>query len=305
MASFKEVLRRLYHDVVRRRATVRVVPAGDAAPLEAPPVFLVGPYRSGTTLLRYVFDSHPAICCPPESDFIAPLRRLVEVEAVTRGFDAMGFDEEHVVRRTREFVLYFFANYAASHGKSRWADKTPAYVDHLDWLLRLFPEARFVTIYRHGLDQAHSFTRGGTFVRPQLEGYGRPGEDLRLGAVRYWVEKVERMRAFEQAHPGRCEAVRYEDLCARPETELRRLFASCGLEWDPAVLRFFDFDHDKGNEDGRAAVTRGFEARTGHFASWSPALREAALEIARPGLLALGYPADGRVPEDSPVGAGR
>ena len=35
-----------------------------------PPIFIVGVHRSGTTLLRYMLSSSPAIYIPPESDFI-------------------------------------------------------------------------------------------------------------------------------------------------------------------------------------------------------------------------------------------
>jgi hypothetical protein len=34
--------------------------------LQKPPIFILSCYRSGSTLLRYILDSHPDVYCPPE-----------------------------------------------------------------------------------------------------------------------------------------------------------------------------------------------------------------------------------------------
>lgn len=288
MARLSESLRRAYRELVRRRARVRVVAAAPQE-LGEPPIFLLGLYRSGTTLLRFVIDSHSRICCPPESEFISSLRPLVEDPRAIAGLDAMGFDSDHVTRRARELVAYFFGNYADSCGKPRWADKSPSYVDHLELLWRLFPDARYVVLLRHGLDQAHSFTRGGTLDRAELSQFVRQGEDPRLGAVRYWREKTERLLEFEAKHPESCHRLRYEDLCAAPESTLRQVFTFLGEPWEPETLDFHRFPHDRGFEDGRVVATGGFQASGGHYLEWSPDLRSEALKIAGPLLGDLGY----------------
>ena len=30
------------------------------------PIFIASHARTGSTLLRYIIDTHPALCCPPE-----------------------------------------------------------------------------------------------------------------------------------------------------------------------------------------------------------------------------------------------
>ncbi len=288
MASFREALRRVYHELVRRRARVRVT-AARTVELDEAPIFLIGVYGSGTTLLRYVVDSHPRICCPPESGFLGPLATLASDERSRVGLDGMGFDEDHFIDQLRRLAVYFFGNYAASVGKPRWADKTPAYVDHLDFLRRLFPEAVFILIFRHGLDQAHSFTRGGTLWRPELEEHGRDGDDLRLRAVSYWRRQSEEMLEFEGRSRDRCFQLRYEDLCAQPEATLRPMFDFLGEDWHPRVLEFHRQPHDRGLEHGRVIATQGFDASSGHYLSWSDDLRDRCLDVAQPALRRLGY----------------
>lgn len=288
--SLIEVMRRIYYDFAMRRSTVRILPPQtDHLDLQSPPIFLIGVYRSGTTLLRYIIDSHSNICCPPESDYLASLAQLVREPIYSNGLLNMGYSETHVVQKLRELCIYFYGNYAASCGKPRWADKTPNYVDYLDFIHLLFPEAKFVMIYRHGLDQAHSYTRGGSLMRDTLEDYVVEGEDLRLGAVRYWQEKVQKMLEFEQKNPDICIHIRYEDLCLQPEKHLRAVFSFLDEAWEPEVMEYYNFPHDKGNEDGRVGATTTILPSKTHFLSWPVELRDSGLEIAKPILKQLDY----------------
>lgn len=288
MATWTEALRRLYREMVKRRSTVRITPAAPRQ-LQHPPVFLIGAFRSGTTLVRYIVDSHSRLCCPPETNFIRCLQPVVEDEYARGGLGPMGFDTEHVRQKMRDLCIYFFENYAAAKGKVRWADKTPDYVDCLPFLYSLFPEAQFVMIYRHGLDQANSMTRGGSTTRPAIAPYDRDGSDVRVAAVRYWRAQVEKMFAFERAHPEQCHRIFYEDLCEAPETHAKKLFNFLGEAWEPDVLRFYEQQHDTGHEDGRAAATRGFSVSRHHYVDWEAEVFQQCMKIAAPTLDALGY----------------
>src|SRR5204863_74419 len=55
--------------------------------------------------------------------------------------------------RLGEAIAAVYETYAARHGKSRWGDKTPMYMQRLPMLERLFPDARFVHLVRDGRDQ--------------------------------------------------------------------------------------------------------------------------------------------------------
>lgn len=289
MASKSETIRRLYGDLVKRRARVRVSPAVEPQ-LTAEPIFLTGIYRSGTTLLRYVIDSHSSIACPPESDFMAHLDALWSDERSREGLAGLGFDREHVHQQLRRFAGYFFEGYAHSKGKPRWADKSPRYVDHLPFLAELFPEARFIILHRHPLDQIHSATRGGsTFPAALVEWAGTADGDPRISAAGYWSEKTRNILTFVDTHPERTFTLRYEEMCESPETTLPALFEYVGEPWEPGVLEFYRFEHDRGMEDGRAAATRGFALSTGKWQAWDPAIVDECREIVGTEMRHLGY----------------
>ena len=288
MLKFNEALRRIYHEMVYRRSIVRIHKAKDLS-LKEPPIFILGLYRSGTTLLLYILDSHSRICCPPESAFIQFLEPLVDNRRSKSGLFSMGFDEDHIIQRLRHHVIYFFANYADSKKKVRWADKSPIYVDHLNFLIRLFPEGKFIIIHRHGLDQAYSHIKYEKSLAQDLKSYCRANENLRIGATRYWIEKTQFLIDFEETHSKRCFRTIYEELCESPDDILQQVFLFLDEPWEPQVMEFYKFPHDKGLEDGRVISSRGFSVSKDNYLQWPDELQTKCHNIALPMLKRLGY----------------
>jgi hypothetical protein len=287
------------------RRTKRVIVTPESRPRGETPFFLVGVHRSGTTLLRLLVDSHSRIACPPESFLLLPLSEVLADAKAVEGLKAMGFAEEHVVQRLREFADYFFETYAGSHGKVRWADKTPSYIDCLDFIERLYgPACRYVLIYRHGLDAACSIARvGPRELMPHAEACGG---DRFAGAARYWAAQCAKMREFAQRHPGRCLEIRYEALARDPEPVMRQVLAFVGEAWEPEVLRFHEKPHDRwiGLEDRKASQAQGFDPNIGRWREEPPEVVRAMRREAGPMLEVLGYEAEG-AEEAAASGAGR
>jgi len=276
---------------VRERVVLKVVDSSERKQL--PPAFLIGVYRSGTTLLRYVLDSHSSIAVPPETNFLCQAAEMWRSEWVRKGLKGAGVDDEGLKKRLRAFAGGVFDDYAAAKGKGRWVDKTPAYIDILDFLDFLFgQECRYIMLYRHGLDVANSLAD--TYEKKMLGGppklfadsFGGPS---RVAFASYWARQCEKMMAFEKAHPGQCLRVRYEDYSGAPEKFLRPLFAFLGEPWEEGVLDFNGKKHDFGLQDSKIAGTRTFEPRTGTWGAWDAEELRAAREIISPAATALGY----------------
>jgi hypothetical protein len=216
-------------------------------------VFVVGCGRSGTTVLRTVLDAHPAVAVAHEAGFVAPvgLRRAryerpdgFDVDRFVADLDGrpairgnLGFGPADLrgaldgdpIADVPDAVRRIFASYAARRGKHRYGDKMPGYVLRIDLLAGMFPEARFVHIIRDGRDVA-------------LSAMAIPG--TRDGVVAHsqnWRTRVtEGQRAGERLGPDRYREVRYEALVAEPEAEVAGLCSYLDLEYDPAMLRFFE-----------------------------------------------------------------
>jgi hypothetical protein len=216
--------------------------------------FFVGCGRSGTTLLRAMFDAHRDVAVPDEVAFIIryarphyawqygwPRRfdaaRCADLILADSSFRRWRIAEPEVRAALMAEVPSSFADTirrlyslaAAQHGKPRYADKTPMHVLHLRRLGRLFPEARFIHVVRDGRDVAMSYRSvdwGPTTVE---------------GAATRWRRAVLRgRRDGERMGPGRYREVRYEELVADPERVMRELCGFLDLDWDEGVLHHHD-----------------------------------------------------------------
>jgi hypothetical protein len=211
--------------------------------------FIVGSPRSGTTLLRFMLDSHPDLAIPPETWFVPAVKQLEgEGDAlrerffqtvatfptdapVWRDFGISGAAFHEALREIRPFsapdgLRLFYRMYAARFEKPRWGDKTPGYSHHLPLVQDLLPEARFIHIVRDGRDAAVSLR----------ERWFSPGREIEVQA-RHWRDNVTTARTGGAACRHFLE-VRFEDLLQDPETVLRQICAFVELDFHPAMLRY-------------------------------------------------------------------
>jgi Sulfotransferase family len=213
-------------------------------------VIVLGVRRSGTTLLRVMLDRSRELAVPDESYFVPQLARrhrtpvdpaaflddlrrlptLVEWQlspASVQAFLRPGMT-------TGDAIAAVFAAYAAERDKTRWGDKTPLYMQHLDVLERLFPDALYVHLIRDGRDAALSFLSVPDGL--MTEGWGHPRDAA--GFACQWATEVAAARALGARVGERYRELRYEALVADPEGELRAVCAFAGVEFDAAMLDY-------------------------------------------------------------------
>jgi hypothetical protein len=217
--------------------------------VSAPPLFVLGVGRSGTTLLRVMLDRHSRLAIPDESFFITQLadrhRGPVDVDEFAddlRRLPALrewGVPVDEVSRRLRpgstpgEAIAAVYEVYAALRGKERWGDKTPLYMQHLSLLQRLFPGALYVHLIRDGRDAAVSFLALPEGIATRTRAQPRDAADFAC----LWRSEVLAARSLgRRVGPERYVEIRYERLVEHPERELRSVCALAGLEFEPGML---------------------------------------------------------------------
>lgn len=276
----------------------------------APPTmkqsFIVSSPRSGSTLLRYLVDTHPRIASPGELALGTLALHLQVLNRRTLGQLVGGDDVAGVVApETARLIAGIMESYTRAKGKAMWCDKTPGNVDHMPVLRRVFPEARFVCLHRFSLDVVHSCVEVGKHgYMEDLKGYVAASPDNLIAAmIDSWVEKTRLMLDFEEQHPEQCFRIRYEDFVLRPDEALPPLFEFLGEEWDPSIpQKVFTTPHDQGAGDPKVLFTGAIEpsylgkGKNIHF-SEIPAERLARMN---PLLERLGYPQIGADWNDTP-----
>src|SRR5213082_930585 len=207
----------------------------------AHPLIILGVGRSGTTLLRVMLDRNSTLAIPYETFFVPQLahrhRKRPKVDEFLDDLGRLrtlydwGIEPDDVRPRLHEGMTTSEA-IAERQGKTRWGDKTPLYMQQLPLLERLFPDARWVHLVRDGRDAALSFLElpagfsGKTWAQPRT---------VAQFAAR-WRTEILAARRLGRHAGGRYLELRYEDLVADPERELRRVCEHASLSWEPAML---------------------------------------------------------------------
>lgn len=216
--------------------------------------FILSCARSGSTLTRYIVDTHPDIYAPSELDLGKVAAGLhYSIAALEGRLDQPVHESPEVLARVREILSGLMDSYTLARGKKMWCEKSPPNLRYREFLAAVFPEARFICLYRHCLDVARScleVSRHG-FI-PVLEEYVRrtPSNTVQA-AVEYWVDGTSGLLDFERKLPERTFRLRYEDITANPEAALEPMFRFLGVSWDPDLLKsVFTARHDGGVGDG-------------------------------------------------------
>lgn len=204
-----------------------------AAPQNIPgpkPLFIVGMPRSGTTLVEQILASHTDIFGGGErEDF--PNLVLAHCPKDPATWPDLPAETQEALRRDYRDQIRPLAPDAA------WiTDKLPANAVFAGLICQILPEARIIWVERDAMDCCFScYMQIFTGDLPYMYDQGELG--------RYARAQTQLMRHWENVLPKtRFLHIRYEDLLAEPETNMRRLIAFCGLGWQEQCLHFENTD---------------------------------------------------------------
>lgn len=230
---------------------------------EESPIFVRGLSRSGGTLLVTLLDSHPQVSMSYElyptvfdtsltREYSLELARLLAkgkfkkslTDKIAPGFTKFILRAErggiqnkklaelitthlnhHDDFQSRDSKYEFIAmccKYKMQHeGKLYWGSKC---TNSYDEYLQIWPKSRFVNIIRDGRDVLASQLNTGDFKNTPSS----------LG--KSWVSTHRRFRELMKHYPEQAFEIKYEDLTANPEKELRVLMEKLKLPFDDRLL---------------------------------------------------------------------
>lgn len=234
------------------------------------PIFVVCHARSGSTLLRYLLDTHDDIVCPPELHLPLLLEHLARVYRILytdrlEPSEGLSLDEKVRVecRRTVDRAIH---DACRTPTKRRWCEKSVLTADHLQVTTAIYPGAHFLCLYRHCMDFVHSALE--VISRRWGFGYGyesfisnRRNHDVADSLALFWCEKTEAILKFQRCGQYKCLDVKYESLAASPADTSRRLFDFLRVDHDDSIVeRVFSTRHQVGPGDPKILQTHRIHA---------------------------------------------
>ncbi len=191
------------------------------------PIFVVGMPRSGSTLIEQILSSHRRVQGLGEGEALAASIRHAYPYVI------LGENPPEHFRNLAQ--AYFRAQHARGWGSApRFVDKMLYNYMYVGMIHLMLPEAVILHAVRDPVDTCLGAWRQNFATGNELT-YDLA--DIGHAYVRY----REVMAHWENVLPGRVISVSHEALVTDPETQIPRLVTeACGLDWDPACLRFYE-----------------------------------------------------------------
>lgn len=208
-------------------------------------VFIIGPPRSGTTLLSYMLDGHSSLAVMVESHLFGIYRKVAAqlgdrfpehwpelahrigtsrpFAYIEPGIDPGGLDHRPIADYAA-MTRAILETWTEQRGKEVWVEKTPCHTLHWRYLVDHFPDAKFVAIVRDPRPSTASLIKA------------RFGPSAISAATRQWVHYCHALDDLRRAAPRRLHLLRYEDLVHEPRTTLAKICRFLGIELEEAML---------------------------------------------------------------------
>jgi hypothetical protein len=265
-------------------------------PVNDPPVFIIGHWRSGTTYLHELLSNDPQFCyttlwstlLPEGCLILEPIKRFLAfflpserpMDAIKVAMDGPYEDEAalavllpwsffhclHFPRNAEEQYLKsihfqglsteeknqwktayhrFIKTVMFLHPGKRFLSKNPPNTARISTLLELFPDARFIHIYRSPYLVYLSTRKMRMRV---LEKLGLQEGSPEVIEQQVLANYIRLMNSFfeqkEQIRPGRLVEVRYEDLIVDPLKHLQHIYETLNLPGfetaRPQMMRYLE-----------------------------------------------------------------
>ena len=242
-------------------------------------VFIIGAPRSGSTLLARMLGAHSRIEAPAEPHMMTPLAHLGFYDRVDEapydpiisqiGIRELVADlprgEDDYLRALRQYTDTLYSGLLENHPADLLLDKTPAYALVLDFLVRLYPHARFIVLTRNPMAIWSSVIE--SFFDGDYEMAHRHNPILE----RY----VPAIARFLRERPAPIHPIRYEELVQSPEDHMRSVSEFLGVDFEQAMV-----DYGEGGKSTSAARGLGDPMKvasekrptTGSVAKWAEQL---------------------------------
>ncbi len=207
----------------RSQAIVPAAALPDNSTMRPGPLFVVGMWRSGTSLLYALLNQHPQISLMYEGElpllhslFVFPRRSaswLQKWDAWNGALTRHRVDHSQIdanISNLADAERAVCEQIARRKGATIWGCKSPSYFDCMEDLSRWFPEAKFIVIWRDPADVCRSIINAAR----KSAWFARPGMDLRA-VLGYFSMKQQADKLVQTG--AAIHQLQYNDLVRDPQ----------------------------------------------------------------------------------------
>ena len=204
------------------------------------PIFIVGLPRSGSTLLEQILSSHSMVDGTHE---LADLGVIIRDNRKLTGLRKFQPSETHrypitIANLDADDFRSLGSEYIERTRRHRgdrpfFTDKNPNNFVNIGLLQLILPNAKIINATRHPLDSCFGSYK-------QLFAQGQPFTYDLVELGEYYLQYQRVMDHWHEVMPGKVLDVRYEDVVADLEGQVKRILDYCELDWEDSCLRFHE-----------------------------------------------------------------
>ncbi|MCP9294068.1 MAG: amino acid adenylation domain-containing protein [Planktothrix agardhii LY1] len=220
-----------------------------------PAIFILSPYRSGSTLLRVILGGNPQLFAPPELELLG-FNTLGERKAQFSGrynfwmegtirtiMEIKGCNAEEAIAIMEELEdknltsKQFYRLLQEWLGDKILIDKTPSYSLDLETLKRAernFHNPLYIHLVRHPLATMRSYEEARV---EQTFPYEHPFKRRELAELVWLISHQNILEFLQQVSPQRQYQVKFEDIVKQPQKTIESLCQFLGVEFNPDMLQ--------------------------------------------------------------------
>ncbi len=251
-------------------------------------LFIIGSPRSGSTLLARMVGAHSLIYTRGEPHMLTPLAHLgyyakvdkapydaiLAAESIREYVSDLPGGEQDYIDACRAYTDTLYHRLLdAQPGHEYFLDKTPAYALVLDFIAKIYPQAKYIVLTRHPLAIFSSYAE--SFFDSDYQA----AHDYNPIVERYVpaIAKFLRERRVPIHH------VIYEQLVVDPETHLGEIFGFLGIPNEPQAANYGEQDYQQKGLGDPIGVGQHKRPTTASIDKWAVeiASNPARLELCR------------------------
>jgi protein-tyrosine sulfotransferase len=222
------------------------------------PLFIIGAWRSGTTLLRSMLIAGNNIGIPPEypilhrltqkflmmqhQSWTAICREILQSFISTQEIELWEMSLENLdsqlanipphQQSLAKIIDEINFAYVAKHfpQAQMWGDQSPLHTFYFPWIKPIFPNARYLHLLRDGRDVIASNVTSRGHKVPE--------------ATAYWKTAIKRVESLKsEENDSQFLEIRYEQLVSEPENTLQIISSFLDIPYTDEMLNYWQTSH--------------------------------------------------------------